>query len=295
MVNNAYMIYILDQAAWIADKLRKPEDAAAFRQRAQAMREAVHARYFDQGGGFYVQKEQAYFATALLACVPPDAATRKRALDDLEHNILVTRKGHNWSGIIGTYTLFKLLEQEGRDELIHTMLTRTEYPSYGYMLEQGATAIWEFWDGTASRIHTCFTLVPWFVDSLAGIKPDPKHPGYKHFAIDPAIVGDVTWVKCAYDSVRGKIVSNWKIADGKLTMEVTVPANTTATIHVPTPDPASVMEGGQPAAKAAGVHKVKPGDGEALLDVGSGSYVFTAKAPAPRVAIPQATTSATKE
>ena len=115
---------------------------------------------------------------------------------------------------------------------------------------------------------------------LAGIQPDSEHPDYQRFAIAPTIAGDMTWVKYAYDSVRGKIVSNWKLADGTLTMEVTVPANTTATVHVPTSAPASVRERGGPGAKAEAVRKVETRAGEAIVEIGSGSYVFTAPAPA---------------
>ncbi len=285
LFNNCYYILSLELAAEIAGRLDKREDAAAFRQRAEEIRKAVHARFYDQEGGFYVLNEQPCLVMPLIAKVPPDEATRQRVLGNLERNILVARKGHNWSGVLGSFQIFKYLNAQDRGDLTHTVLTRTEYPSWGNMLNQGATTFWEYWDGTASRIHSSYIAVPWFVDGLAGIKPDPAHPGYKHFSIDPAIVGDVTWVKCDYDSVRGKIFSNWKLADGKLTMEVTVPANTTATVHVPTPDPASVREGGVPVAKAPGIRKVEARDGKAVIEAGSGSYVFTAKAPTPRVAL----------
>lgn len=291
---NCELIFALEIAGHIAELLDKPEEADAFRQRADALRQAVHARYYNQGGGFYVREEQPYLVMPLVAGVPPDEQTRRRVLDNLEHNILVTRKGHNVCGVPGSYHLFKFLTAEDRGDLIHTMLTRTEYPGWGHMLDQGATTFWEFWDGSDSRIHASYTQITWFVDGLAGIKPDIAHPGYKHFIINPAIAGDVTRVKCTYDSVRGKIISDWKIEDGKLTMEVTIPANTTATIHVQTPAPGSVQESGSPVAAGEGIRKVELRAGEAVIEAGSGGYVFTAKAPAPRVAIPGSTLSLDK-
>jgi len=77
-------------------------------------------------------------------------------------------------------------------------------------------------------------LNEWFFHDLAGIRNDPASAGFKHILIMPSIVGDLTWVKCCYDSIRGKIVSNWSLEGPKLTMEVTIPPNTTATIRVPT-------------------------------------------------------------
>jgi alpha-L-rhamnosidase len=117
---------------------------------------------------------------------------------------------------------------------------------------------------------------------LGGIRPDPAAPGFKHIIIKPAVVGDMSWVKCHYDSPYGRIVSNWKREGDKLTMEVTIPANTTATVHVPAKDSAAVTEGGQLVGKVKSVKFLRMEDGAAVYEVGSGVYHFRA-APATAV------------
>ena len=118
--------------------------------------------------------------------------------------------------------------------IAYTVYSQKDFPSWGYMLAQGATTMWEQWDGYWSQIHSCYTCPGgWVYQGLAGIRPDEAGPGFKRIIIKPAVVGDLTWVKCHYDSIHGRIVSNWQREGGKLTMEVAIPANTTATVYVP--------------------------------------------------------------
>ena len=116
----------------------------------------------------------------------------------------------------------------------------------------------------------------WFYKALAGINLDPAAPAFKHFIIKPNLVGGLTSAEASYDSVRGRIVSDWKVKDGRFDLTVTIPANTTATVYVPAADPAAVKEGGKPAADAAGVKFLRVEDGRTLFEVGSGTYHFTA-------------------
>ena len=114
----------------------------------------------------------------------------------------------------------------------------------------------------------------WFYQGPAGIRPDESGPGFKKVIIKPAVVGDLTWVKCFHESPYGRIVSNWKRDGRKLAMEVTIPANTTATVSVPANDAGSVTESGKPAANAVGVKFLRMGNSAAVYAVGSGTYRF---------------------
>ncbi len=175
--------------------------------------------------------------------------------------------------MLGTYFLLNYLMEIGRDDLLWLVVTQKDYPGWGYMLEQGATTWWEQWNGYWSQIHSCFTsLDGWFYQGLAGIRPDESGPGFKNIIIKPAVVGDLTWVKCYHDSPYGRIVSDWKREGRKLTMKVTIPANTTATIYVPADDAGSVSESGKPAANAGGVKFLRMETGVAVYAVGSGTY-----------------------
>jgi alpha-L-rhamnosidase len=143
------------------------------------------------------------------------------------------------------------------------------------MLEQGATTWWEQWNGYWSQIHSCFTsLDGWFYQGLAGIRPDKSGPGFKKIMIKPSVVGNLTWVKCYHDSPYGRIVSNWKLEGQKLTMEVTIPANTTATVYIPVNNADQVAESGKPAVKSVGVRFMQMENNTAVYTVGSGSYRF---------------------
>ena len=129
----------------------------------------------------------------------------------LEELIQVKSKGHLDTGMLGTYFLLQYLQETGRNDLVYTIMNQTTYPGWGYMLSQGATTLWEQWNGYSSQIHSCFTCPSgWFYQGLAGIRPDPAAPGFKKIIIKPAIVGDLTWVKCHHDSPYGRIVSNWQ-------------------------------------------------------------------------------------
>jgi alpha-L-rhamnosidase len=112
------------------------------------------------------------------------------------------------------------------------------------MIEQGATTFWEQWNGYWSHVHSCFTSPDnWLYQGLAGIQADPAAPGFKNVIIKPAVVRDVTWVKAHHDSPYGRIVSNWQRDGRNLTMDITVPANSRATVFVPGEAPRQVGPG----------------------------------------------------
>lgn len=176
---------------------------------------------------------------------------------------------------MGTYFLIEYLRGIGRDDLLFTIISRNTFPGWGFMLAEGATTFWEQWNGYYSHIHSCFASPGgWFYQSLAGIQTGPAAPGFKHSLIKPALVGDVTWVKAHHDSIHGRIVSNWRRAGDQLTMDVTIPANTTATVFVPAKTAASVTESGGAAAAAPGVKFLSFNSGVAAYEVGGGNYRF---------------------
>jgi alpha-L-rhamnosidase len=114
------------------------------------------------------------------------------------------------------------------------------------------------------------------MESLGGIRPDPANCGFKNIIIKPNVVGNLHWVECWYDSVRGQIVNRWRKRGNELTMETVIPANTTATIYVPTTRPDAVTESGKPASRAHGVTFLRYESGRAVFQVESGTYLFSA-------------------
>ena len=141
------------------------------------------------------------------------------------------------------------------------------------MIAKGATTIWELWNGdtadpamnSGNHVMLIGDLDIWLYEYLGGIRSDPKEPGFKKILVKPTVVGDLTWVKSCYNSMYGRIASDWSREAGKLAMEVTIPANTTATVCVPTADEALVTESGKLATQAEGVKFLRMETGAACL------------------------------
>jgi alpha-L-rhamnosidase len=151
------------------------------------------------------------------------------------------------------------------------------------MVSKGATTIWELWNGdtampaaenSGNHLMLVGDLVTWFYENLAGIRPDPARPAFKHIIMRPTPVGDLTFVRASHKSPYGKIVSDWKRDAVRFTWNLTVPANTGATVFVPAKESASVTESGKPADQAPGVKYLRVEADAAVFEVGSGSYHF---------------------
>ena len=173
-----------------------------------------------------------------------DEPLRAKAVEHLLAGIR-RYKGHLSTGIQSTHHAMLELSRNGRHDEACRLSASADVPSWGYMIDQGATTIWERWDGYVrgrgfqnpgmnSFNHWAFGAVgEWVWRDLAGINPDEQSPGYKHFMIRPRPGAGVTWLKSRYESIRGTIACDWKLEGDRFTLDVTVPAGTTATIYVP--------------------------------------------------------------
>jgi alpha-L-rhamnosidase len=273
--NNCYRLYLYQLTARMAEVLGKDADAKALNAKIDALRPLLHQRFFNPETNTYVCGKQTYLAFPLMIGLTPEQQ-RAHVMTQLEKTIRIADKGHVNAGMLGVYFMFDYLSSIDRDNLISLMVGQKTYPSWGYMLEQGATTCWEQWNGVFSHIHSCFVSVDlWFYEGLAGIRRDPVIPAFKHFIIKPKMVEDVKWVECWYDSPYGRIVSNWKHVDDKVAMDVTIPVNSTATVYVPALQASDVRESGEKAGDTEGVRLIKMETGWAVYKVSSGSYRFT--------------------
>jgi alpha-L-rhamnosidase len=248
--NNCYYLYNLRMAEQIAGVLHRKGDALLFRERYEHSLGKIHARFYNHETGDYANGEQPYQAFPLYVGLVP--AELKDDLDDrLEYLILEKNKGHLNTGMLGTYFMLEYLMESGRNDLIHTMVNQKTFPGWGYMIENGATTIWEQWNGQNSQIHNCYLSVgKWFIQGLGGIRPDPEHPGFSHFHIMPGVVEGLDYAKVSYHTRKGKIISNWKRQGSALSLEIEVPVNTSATLELPDGDYQRVTMNGQALAPA---------------------------------------------
>jgi alpha-L-rhamnosidase len=276
LFNNCYRIYLWEMVAKFHEALGHHEEAAKCRAHIETIRPLIHEAFYEPENGHYVIDEQAYQVMPLLAGVVP-GSLRADIMKKLEELILVTRGGHLDTGMLGTYFLFQYLSEIGRNDLLFTIATQTGYPGWGHMREEGATTFWEQWNGFWSRIHSCFTgPAGWIQNALGGIRPDPASPGFQHFIIKPALVGDLAWVKSHHDSAYGRIESNWKRDGDRVTLDITVPPNSTATVFVPASGADPIMVNGRSAKENDHVAFVRSEDSAAVFAVDSGTYTFTA-------------------
>jgi len=286
LVSTAYHYHNCRIMARAARRLNKANDEKQFLEMAEQVKTAFNQRFLDPATGKYEGGTQCSYVLPLaFGLVPP--GTRKAVIDHLVNDILVTNQGHLSVGLIGIQWLMQVLTEIGRPDVAWTIATQVTRPSWGYMLSKGATTIWERWDcdtrgpgmNSEALLIQAGNLDAWFYQTLAGINYDRQQPGFKHILIRPALVGDLTWVKAHFDSPYGRIVSHWKREGDKLTMDVTIPANTTATIHVPAKDEAGISESGKRTAQAEGVQFLHMENNAAVYAVGSGSYRFQSTLP----------------
>ena len=178
---------------------------------------------------------------------------------------------HPCYGLIGCQWVNRVLTRLGRADLALRLAVQPTRPGLGAMIAAGATTLWELWDGPAadpamsSDNHTMLMgdLLTWLFGDVAGIRPDPDHPGFARFTVAPAFVAGLEWVAATYDSVRGPIASSWRVAGAKVDLTVDVPPGCHATI---------VLPAGFTVHQAAGLRQVAP----ERLQAASGHYEIEA-------------------
>jgi hypothetical protein len=220
--------------AQVAGVLGRTNDAAGFQEKAERIRAGFNRRFFDDAKGQYATGSQAANALAL-AMGLAESQHRPAVLAALVRDI-EGREYATTAGDIGFRFVLRALADGGRSDVVYRMVCQEGKPGYGYMLKQGATSLTESWDANLTTSHNHFMLgqvTEWFYHDLAGIQPDPAGPGFKQIIIKPQPVPGLDWVKASYESLRGKIVSEWRQDDGTFRLKVEIPANTSATVYLP--------------------------------------------------------------
>jgi alpha-L-rhamnosidase len=196
---------------------------------------------------------------------------------------------HLSTGFVGVGYLCPVLTETGHSDVAYRLLNNVTYPSWGYTMRHGATTIWERWDGwteekgfqspnmNSFNHYSVGSVGEWLYRHVAGIDLDPQTAGYGHIVIRPHPGGDLTHARGEYASVRGKIVSAWSIEGDQFDLGITIPPNTTATVHVPVTGTAGISESEKAVEQAEGVKILSMDEGEVVLAVGSGDYEFVGK------------------
>ncbi|MFT4018292.1 MAG: family 78 glycoside hydrolase catalytic domain [Agriterribacter sp.] len=188
----------------------------------------------------------------------------------------------------GIQTITRMMNQLSRNnysDIAYRLLESHRFPSWLYSIDQGATTIWERWDGyvkgrgfqrwqmNSFNQYAIGSVGEWMHNTIIGINYDETQPGYRHFVLTPTPGGTLTWAKGSYKAITGKLSVSWKKDAGMLTVEVDIPANTTATLVLPSDK--SIKEGNQPIAGSRYIKQVKMKEGKTTLKLASGRYTFT--------------------
>lgn len=237
-VNTFFYGYSAKLMAEMAEVLGRSEDVRYFEEEYQKTVQAFRNEFYDSVSGKYsigAQGSEA-FANKL-------GSIRERELEQvkeyLAYHVVRECEGNLDTGIFGTPFLFETLVEFGLGDIAYKMITSVTYPSYGYMITNGATTLWEYWEKEygfyqcpANHNQPMFgSITGCFYEKLAGIMP--VEPAYKKIRIAPNMIGELRYVSADVETPYGKVCVDWEKNDDELLLSVVVPANTTAEICIP--------------------------------------------------------------
>ena len=280
-IGTAYFFYELRLMQKFALLLGKNQDAEGYSKTAGIMKAAFNKKFLNQTEGKYSNNTcTASILAIAFDLVPPEF--KDKIVDNLLAKILGENAAHVGNGLIGGQFLMRTLTSTGHADVAWALASQSSYPSWGYMVNKGATTIWELWNGdhgdpgmnSGNHVMLLGDLVIWYYENLAGIKPDPEFPGFKHIVMKPTVSGDLNSVNASYNSIYGNIKSSWKLVPNQFEWDITIPANTSATVYIPTVNKEEVMEGESKAINSKGVKFIRWESDLAVFEVKSGSYTF---------------------
>ncbi|MGP0062191.1 MAG: family 78 glycoside hydrolase catalytic domain [Isosphaeraceae bacterium] len=283
VIYTAYFAHSTRIVSQAAEVLGKTADAAKYRVLADAIKSAFNRAYVAPDGRIKGNTQACYVLAIAFDLVDGEKLQQaaRYLVEDIEK-----RGGHLSTGFIGTKSLMQALSKVNRQDVAYRLLHNDTFPSWGFSIKQGATSIWERWDGWTPEkgfqdpgmntfAHYSFGAVyQWMVENIGGIKSDG--PAYKHIIIAPVIDERLKTGFVSYDSIRGPVGVIWSWEGGRMaSFEVNIPANTTATVHVPVARGRALLESNRPVNAVEGVKVLRTEGDRVVVEVGSGHYLFT--------------------
>jgi alpha-L-rhamnosidase len=240
LLGTAYYYELLKRMESYAHLLGKTDDAEGFGKLAGVVQTAFQLKFFHAATGFYSNGTQTSSIVPLAFGMTPNA-NKATVFQSLIAKIDGESKGHVGTGLVGAQWLMRTLTENGRGDVALEIATQKTYPGWGYMIEKGATTVWELWNGdtadpamnSGNHVMQIGDLGIWMYEYLAGISPDEAKPGFQHVIIRPYPVAGLSFVKASHQSPYGLIRSEWKRTGTGIEMGVTIPPNATATVYVP--------------------------------------------------------------
>ena len=284
LLGTAYYYYLAGLMERFAGLLEKQQDVAGFAAQATAVKDAFNNKFFNKETQQYSNNTvTANLISLCYGLVPSEY--EKGVFQNIVTKTENDFNSHVSVGLIGIQWLMRGLSEHGRADLAFRIATNRDYPGWGYMIENGATTIWELWNGntadpamnSGNHVMLLGDFVTWCYEYLAGIQNDPSDIGFKKIVMRPYTVAGLQYAKSSYQSVHGMIKSEWHHTNGTFSWHITIPCNSTATVYIPTNDINSITESGKEVASVKGVTFIKQDDKYVVFSVASGSYKFNSK------------------
>jgi alpha-L-rhamnosidase len=284
LIGTAFFAYSTHLLAKSCHALGRVEEADKYDQLFADIKTSFNQRYVAADGRIKGNTQCVYALALKFELLP--AELRPKAAQYLEDDIKA-KGNHLSTGFVGVSYLLPVLTEAGKAETAYELLQQDTFPSWLFSVKHGATTIWERWDGwtpekgfqdpgmNSFNHYSLGSCGEYLFGGIGGIRP--ASPGFNTILIDPAIRPGLTWARTSYDSIHGKIATAWKQEGNRLTLDVVVPANTTATVCIPGSDLADVKESGTPVEHAKGVKYLRSDNDRLLFQVGSGTYRFVSE------------------
>ncbi|MDB4583603.1 family 78 glycoside hydrolase catalytic domain [Draconibacterium sp.] len=273
-VNTCYYFHCCGLMMRISEVLGKEEDRLYFKKLAGKAKQDINQIYFnDESGNYSIGRQGANIIPLGFGIV--ESKNKNRVFESLIRNTLEENQGHFDTGILGTPLLLEVLTELGRIDVAYTLMTQRDFPGFGYMIDQGATTIWETWQGEASHSHPMFgSVCKWFYQHIGGIGPSTDQPGFKHSVIKPYPINRLKFANTSYQSMYGMIKTDWQLKNDDFYLETTIPANTTATVYLLAKNIESITESGKKIAGNPYIRFIGMKPPFAKFEVQSGTYTF---------------------
>ncbi len=276
--------FCADVMSRMSKAIEKKNEAEKFALLATQIKNSFNNKFYNKEKKTYEGQEKNVLALAFNLVPQED---KQAVANNLNKDIIKNQNYHVSTGIFGSRYIYEILAQFGFEETVKKILHSDTFPSYGYLFSRGATTFWENWgeskledrpqiDGDERSKNHPFQggFDAWFYNGIAGIKPDPENPGFKHIIFRPQLTNVLDSAKANYNSIHGQISSNWQNAGNEFKWFVSVPANTTATIFIPANKQDSIFKNGKP------IKELKQLQNETrfrFYKLESGEYSFTVK------------------
>jgi len=231
LTSSAYFYIDALLVSKFAALLCKDDDQKKYNSQASTIRAAFNQKFY-HGDGIYAKGEMTALGTALYFDIAEDSEKEKVA-EQLAK--LVTNNDYKADfGILGAKYIPRVLADYGYIDCAFKLITQTEFPGWGYWIKQGATTLWELWDGKGSQNHIMFgDISAWAYQYLGGICPDEKYPGFESYDIKPFFPDGLEHFSASHDSPHGTITSEWRCNGNEINLELDTPETSTARLQLP--------------------------------------------------------------